>query len=140
MKTALLAAAALLALPATATAYCSGGPSGGTIVKTCEDGVKVFRNTPRPLPRISPAQARSFEIERERLALERRRAADAFALQSRRLDQRDRQLSQTDYLYRDSYSPLRRNFAGHYGGFGGYTFGPVPGRTTFVGGFGGRRH
>ena len=118
----LLAAAvlgtAMIALPTAALAHCGGGQAGSA-VQSCEEGVRVIRQTPLALPRISPTEAARLQIRRDRLRLDSQRAANDYALRSRQLDQRDREISQTDYLYRDYYSPLNRGFGTGFQTFGG---------------------
>ena len=130
MKT-VLAAILTLAMPAAATAAC-GTWQAGSAVRSCEQGVMVFRQTPLVMPRLTPAQAAQIELQRERLALQKLQASQSFALESRRLDQSAENLRQQDYLYRDANSPLRYNAFGPYG-FAGLNAGYTAPRIAVVG-------
>lgn len=128
MKTLILALAATLALPAAAAAYCAAPSSSGSFTQACEQGVRVIRNRPMPLPRIDPATSAQLELQRDRLALDRRRESNRATLESRKLDLKERDQSLTSYLYRDANSPLRGRGLG--GGFG-YGAGLTPGPLVF---------
>ena len=127
MKPLTLALVATLALPLTAQAWCGGMPAGSS-VQSCEQGVKVIRHQPLALPRIDPATARAIALKREQIALQRQTAQGAAALERRRLDQRDREITQRDYLYRDANSPLRPFGHGVFG-FGHGAYGPIYGEV-----------
>ena len=114
----LVALAATLALPAAAAAACPGAPAG-SFTDSCEQGVRVIRNQPLALPRISPARAAQLQLQRERLAADRQRAAAQYDIQRRQLALKQNEQNLTSYLYKDANSPLR----GFNRGFGGYGFG-----------------
>ena len=133
MKTLALSLGLALCLPLAAQAAC-GPVSAGSFSDGCEQGVRVIRNQPLALPRLSPAEAGRIALQRERLALARQQASNSYALESRRLDQRDQALTQREYLYRDANSPLRERRFGRlgyrtFGGGYGIAYSPVvPGR------------
>lgn len=124
---AVILAAALITLPAAASAYCAG-PSGGSALQSCEDGVRVIRQQPMAMPSIHPRDTAALELKRDTLALQRQRQNAQISLERRRLDQRDRELRLRSYLYQDARSPLRTRSRRL-----GYAYGPFVGaRGGFI--------
>ena len=140
--TAALALTTVFALPSAAFAGCGPYQLGSTSV-SCEQGVQVFRTSQPHMPRISPTNSAKLELQRDALAQRRREAEFRNARERDRLELERKRLRQTDYLYRDAYSPLRGGgfSTGFNNGFvGGFNNGFGPGiRPGFAPGFQGRR-
>ncbi len=138
LAAAALTFAATLALPAAAIAGCGPYQLGSTAV-SCEQGVQVFRTSQPHLPRISPTNSAKLDLQRDALAQRRREAQLRDARARDRLELERLRLRQTDYLYRDAYSPLRGPAfsTGFNNGFvGGFNNGFAPGfRPAFAPGF-----
>jgi hypothetical protein len=110
MKTkCLITASALfggLLLPLSASANCPP-VSGGSASISCEQGVRVIRQSQGALPRVSLETVQRHELERKRLAAQREAAARQARLQQQRLKLEQQRLNNESYLYRDANSPLR---------------------------------
>ncbi|MEL6688467.1 MAG: hypothetical protein AAFP97_12715 [Pseudomonadota bacterium] len=109
-KIALLAASSLLALsalPSVANAHCPPISAGSATI-SCEQGVRVIRQSPGALPRISLEAAQQAQLERERLAAQKRAAAQQARIERERLALEQQRINNESYLYRDANSPLRK--------------------------------
>ncbi|WP_298914299.1 hypothetical protein [uncultured Algimonas sp.] len=106
MKTLLIAALGATLVPLSASAHCLPSSAGSASV-SCEQGVRVVRQSPGALPRLDLAVGQQAALERQRLAARHALATRQARLQAQRLWIERERVRNQGYLYRDANSPLR---------------------------------